>query len=156
MLGIGDVLLEVETSHNATGPQSLGTILLKDVLYVPSGAFNIIGRPIIRDYLLVDQPGATYFKLEDKQTGDTAGFLDHRPLARLRLVVHCTTETSVDRNLDSRIGIKWNNVEQAKSGRYKLQGRQALTAISHRRGESFAQAALRESIGFRTINIVGA
>ncbi|KAL5366367.1 hypothetical protein BJX96DRAFT_31768 [Aspergillus floccosus] len=52
VIGIGSVDLPTKTSPTKTGPRSHGILRLKNVLHAPSLFCNIIGRPILDDYMV--------------------------------------------------------------------------------------------------------
>lgn len=56
VVGIGSVTLPVKTSPGKIGHKSHGTLVLKNVLHIPSSICNIIGNHISDDYNLNTQP----------------------------------------------------------------------------------------------------
>lgn len=50
-IGIGTVHLPVQTSPSQNGSGSNGTLILKSVLHTPTFICNIIGNPILNDYV---------------------------------------------------------------------------------------------------------
>ena len=50
VLGVGNVELEVMTDVHGTGSNTHSTIVLKDVLFVPTATCNILGGPILKEY----------------------------------------------------------------------------------------------------------
>ena len=52
VVGIGTVELPVKRGPSATGPRSHGTLRLRNVLHVPTLICNIIGSPILDEYIV--------------------------------------------------------------------------------------------------------
>jgi hypothetical protein len=83
--GIGDVQLNVKLyKHRKKGRANSRIILLRNVLYVPTGICNIIGSPILAEYKVDFNHTASSESLTDKD-GNRAGLIDHLRLPRLRL-----------------------------------------------------------------------
>lgn len=110
VLGVGDVELDVQTHHDRTGPGSYRTIVLRDVLFVPTAVCNILGRPILKDFGLVTEPSTG--QLTDK-AGEPAGLLDGPRLLRLRLVGMNATETCLRDDTMYMINAVWGDAERA-------------------------------------------
>ena len=71
---MGNVELKVKTKAHRTGRGTHRTIVLKDVLYVPTSVCNILGRPILGEYNVISDSEGTILK--DERTGGTAGLFD--------------------------------------------------------------------------------
>ncbi|PPJ52298.1 hypothetical protein CBER1_09258 [Cercospora berteroae] len=112
--GIGDVELDVKVRDGRTGPRSHRKIILKDVLYTPSGTCNIVGNPILQDYNLSNDNPAYRYMLYDKETGAPAGIFDDAHLSRLRLVGLNATESSLRPDGIYMINAVWSDEERAK------------------------------------------
>lgn len=110
VLGVGDVKLDVQTHHHRTGPGLYRTIVLRDVLFVPTAKCNILGRPILEDFDVVTEssPG----QLTDK-AGQTVGLIDEPRLPRLRLVGMNATETCLRGDFMYMIKAVWSDAERA-------------------------------------------
>lgn len=111
VLGVGDVKLDVQTHDNQTGPGSHRTILLRDVLFVPTAVCNLLGRPILKDFGLVTESSTG--RLTD-QAGEPAGIIDGPRLLRLRLVGMNAAETCLRADTMCMINALWSDAERAR------------------------------------------
>lgn len=110
VLGVGDVELDVQTYPDGTGPCSYRTIVLRDVLYVPTGKCNILGRPILKDFEVVTKSFTG--QLTDKN-GEPAGLIDFPGLPRLRLVGMSGIDTCIWDQTKYTINAVWSDAERA-------------------------------------------
>ena len=95
VLGIGDVELDVKTHLKRKGSQAKRKIILREVLFIPTAACNILGNPVFKEYNAV-YPGHNA-GLRDKVTGGCAGLFDtDAVLPKLWLVGHQKGKSSLD------------------------------------------------------------
>lgn len=112
--GIGDVKLPTKTHPTKAGTAFQGTIILRDVLYAPSGVCNIIGSPILDDYDIDMDFGARAGKVNSRTNGARAGLLNLNTLIRLRLRGQTATQSSLDPDSHFFIRANWPPDERAK------------------------------------------
>lgn len=119
VLGVGDAELEVKTHLKRKGSKSHRTLVLKDVLLVPSCVCNVLGGPILDEY------GVTFGDdcgLKDSKTGGSKGLFDRVKLMKLWLVGHHKGDTSLDRDMMYWILVQWPENERMKWRFYKKVG----------------------------------
>lgn len=108
VLGVGDVELNVQTASGRPN-----RVVLREVLYAPTGRCNILGQPILADYGLTT--GGKGSGLTDQRTGASAGLIDPVNLVdRLRLVGMSATESCLARNELFIINVCWSDKERAR------------------------------------------
>lgn len=74
VLGVGNVELEVKTHLSRKGSSSHRTLVLTDVLFVPSCTCNILGGPILKEFNVVT--GNSGSGLKNRTTGGSMGLFD--------------------------------------------------------------------------------
>lgn len=110
--GIGDVILPVERGSDPKDLCSQGTLLLRDVLYVPSSACNIFGCSANFDKnFIVDRFGPKETKLLDPASQITLSIIDRPYLHRLRLRGLTPDQTSLETDTHHMINGTWPKSE---------------------------------------------
>ena len=114
--GVGDVELEVRkivgSTKRATGSKN-SKILLRDVLYVPSFACNVMGNPVREDYDV--SIGAERW-LCDNKTGKGLGMLDRNPLGMTKVLLkgHAKGTTGLPKDMDYKMNAVWADEERSR------------------------------------------
>jgi hypothetical protein len=112
ILGVGNVELEVKTNIHRSGSKTHRTIVLKDVMFVPTAICNILGAPIFKEFKVVTNISGGY--LEDLKTHTKAAVFDMPLFWKLWLVGHRKGYTSLDRNTVYWINAQWDSRERER------------------------------------------
>ena len=113
VLGVGDVCLPVKRDCRKKGRDSRGTLLLRDVLYMPRATCNILGQPRDTHFKWASM-GESPSKLIDTTTGACVGLLDLVTLYKLRLSGHSPKQSSLDTGGAYAIRASWPQTERRK------------------------------------------
>ncbi|KAL8724807.1 MAG: hypothetical protein Q9181_006662 [Wetmoreana brouardii] len=114
VLGLGDVALPTKTHPTRTGTACQGTIVLRDVLYVPEFVCNIFGLYASQDRECNFKSGPGIAKITDATTGACIGVVDRSRLFRLRLRGQSAKQTSLDPEGLYVINATWPSSERAR------------------------------------------
>ena len=112
--GIGNVQLPTHIRPTNSGVPGEGTVILRDVLFAPGAACNIIGYPIVYEYKLKTNFGNGSGSLRSKTDGRLVGLFNMNKLIRLRLRGQSSTQTSLDLQKHFYIRANWSPSERAK------------------------------------------
>ena len=94
--GIGDVQLPTHIEPTNSGVPGQESVLLRDVLFAPGANCNIIGIPIIEDYVVQTDFAANSGSIRSKTDGKLVGIFNFNKLLRLRLRGQSATQSSLD------------------------------------------------------------
>ncbi|KAK4555322.1 hypothetical protein LTR86_007619 [Recurvomyces mirabilis] len=117
--GIGDVTLDVRRMVGAAAKAAKNkamvnsTIVLRNVLYVPTFGCNVLGEPVKEDYSVsigVDK------LLMDKNTGRGLGLLERNEAGLTKIILkgQAKGQSSFKKEDVSQVSVKWSDEEKKK------------------------------------------
>ncbi|KAK5715151.1 hypothetical protein LTR15_010568 [Elasticomyces elasticus] len=117
--GIGDVTLDVRRMVGAAAKAAKNkamvnsTIVLRDVLYVPTFACNVLGEPVRQDY---DVSIGVDKLLTDKSTGRGVGLLERNEAGLTKMILkgQAKGSSSISKDESGEISATWSDGERKK------------------------------------------
>ncbi|KAK3616936.1 hypothetical protein LTR56_025618 [Elasticomyces elasticus] len=117
--GIGDVTLEVRRMVGAAAKAAKNkamvnsTIVLRDVLYVPTFTCNVLGEPVRQDY---DVSIGVDKLLTDKNTGRGVGLLERNEAGLTKMILKGQAKglSSMNKDESGEISATWSDGERKK------------------------------------------
>ncbi|KAK3632991.1 hypothetical protein LTR56_016039 [Elasticomyces elasticus] len=122
VLGIGDIELVLRTKLEVKGQNKIGiglaTIVLRDVLYAPDAASNIVGSPLLADYDLSGTFRNT--TIVDKESREVLGILDYCGRKKLLLERQRPGKRNLRLDCAPQFSVQWSEDERELWDAHKL------------------------------------
>jgi hypothetical protein len=119
VLGVGDVALEAQIGTNPENGSAIHkTLVLHDVLHVPTSTVNVVGSPILEEYGVHMSREHSSFCVQG--TDEVAALLDIPVgLFKVLLAGQQRGQTSLDRDSMYHVNATWSDAERARWEAYQ-------------------------------------